>query len=189
MQESVALMHQDSDGDWVAYCSGVWVSPTTVLTAYHCVEDAPATILFITHEDRVEIYEDPIIKHEAQVLKLDVEHDLALLSSTYQKTSTFAVLAPASPPVGSYVIIVGGPIGLTWTQMPGYVSAYRQSLTYRTEHDGPFMQLAAGIIGGHSGCGVFDTQGHMVGLVNLRSPAPYIGFAVHLDTVRKFLRG
>lgn len=184
---TVALVHKDQDGDWTAYCSGVWIARNMILTAHHCVDDEP-TLQFITHADQVEIYETPIIRHDAKILREDIEHDLTLLITKYQETSTFAVLAPASPPIGTQVIIVGGPIGLTWTQMPGYVSAYRQSLHYMADHEGPFMQLAAGVWGGNSGCGVFDAQGHLVGIVNLRSSAPYVGFAIHLDTIRRLLK-
>jgi len=188
LEKTVALVHQDSDGDWISYCAGVWVSPTTILTANHCVDDEPKTIMFLTHKDQTELYVTPIIRHDAKVLRLDPDHDLALLSATYEKASSFAVLASSSPPVGTPLILVGGPIGLTWTQMPGSVAGYRQGLRYVTPTEGPFMQISGGIFNGHSGGPAFDHNGRMVSLMILRSPAPAIGFGVHIDTIRKFIK-
>ena len=36
--ETVALIRTDLDGDQIAFCTGVWISPTVILTANHCIE-------------------------------------------------------------------------------------------------------------------------------------------------------
>src|SRR5262245_55211683 len=38
-QKTFALVTRDHDGSVRSYCSGVWVSPLSILTANHCVDD------------------------------------------------------------------------------------------------------------------------------------------------------
>lgn len=189
LDQTVALVHQDGDGDWGAYCAGVWVGPKAVITASHCVNDeAGRRVTFITHAEQPELFEAPMGMHEGTAVVVDETVDLALIDTDEDLQQPTARLAWSTPPVGADVLVVGHPIGLMYSTLPGQVSAYKQRLRYVTETEGPFLQIASGVIGGNSGGGVFDSDGNLVGLVILKSPAPYIGFAVHLDTIRHFLK-
>jgi S1-C subfamily serine protease len=186
--KTVALMKRDRDGDMAAYCTGVWVSPTVVLTAAHCV-DGEIAINYVTSNHSPELYEEPTVLYSGVILARDTDHDLALVESMNLAPHGIARLADRDPDVGADLTLVGSTVGLAFTVSPGTVAAYKLSLKYlATSVEGPFIEMISGAWGGNSGGPVFDMRGRLVGVMILKSPAPSVGFAVHRVTVLNFLK-
>jgi hypothetical protein len=101
------------------------------------------------------------------------------------------VLADKSPVVGDHVYSTGQTMGGFYSFKDGLVSAYRHSMKHDggVEFDGPFMQTTIPMAPGDSGCGVFDSDGHFVGLGSFVEPRAHFAFTIHLETVRGFLQG
>ncbi len=83
--KTVALVGRDREGNPRSYCSGVWVSETSILTAYHCVEEADVGdgVEYAVREDVYapgELHERAsIVTRVAKLYATDEAHDLALL--------------------------------------------------------------------------------------------------------------
>ena len=186
--QTVALMKRDSDGDLFSYCTGVWVSPTHILTAAHCVGDE-TVINYVTKNVEPQLYEEPSTLYSGTVLARDAGHDLALVETMSFMPHGIARLADRDPEIGSDVTLVGSTVGFTFTVSPGTVAAYKLRLKYYVDTQGPFLELVSGGYNGNSGGPVFDMRGRLVGVLILKSPAPSVGFAVHRNTIRNFLIG
>lgn len=183
---TVALVRRDSDGDVGAYCTGVWVSPTVILTAAHCVKESKL-LSFITKSVEPDLYAEPRAQFTASVRTTDLLHDLALLDAAPIVPHGFAVLASLSPAVGDDVTVIGSTIGLTWSVSGGTVQAYRNRLHYLSDNAGPLMQLQSAAFFGNSGGPVFDMSGHLVGILVEKTGAPTVALAVHRIVLQKFL--
>jgi hypothetical protein len=185
--KSVAILSGDH-----AICGGVWLSPSEILTAFHCVRDAgkPETIdafqsmLDALHLD-VELPEwdptgqevqysnksgtvsHPYASYNAIVLRFDRENDLAILSTGLEdrvEAHTWAKVSGREIRDGDPVDVVGSTVGLPFTYLRGYVSATRPGDDVK-----PFktLQLAvAGVNHGNSGGGAFDSHGDLVGIAD-----------------------
>lgn len=185
---SVALVRRDGDGDVGAYCSGVWVSQSVILTAAHCTKNGEnGFISYITKSVEPQIFEEPSAIFAASVRVVDEKHDLALLDTSIPFKHEFARLADLSPAVGDDIITVGSTIGLTWSVSGGNVGAYRARLKFMTDTEGPFMQIVSAAYFGNSGGGVFNMRGQLVGIVIEKTPAPTVSMAVHRATIRQLL--
>jgi len=185
-ESTVSLVHRDGDGDMAAFCTGVWVSQSVILTAAHCVE-GESFINYITKNVEPELFEEPSAVFAASVRIRDTDHDLALMDAYYPYEHAYARLAKMSPAVGDDIITIGSTIGLTWSVSGGNVAAYRNRLNFVTMTEGPFMELVSAAYHGNSGGPVFDMHGELVGIVVQRTPAPTVLFAIHRVSVRDFL--
>lgn len=187
--KTVALLMRE-EGATAAYCSGVWVSDTSILTAQHCVEDggpieyavrsdvfAPATL-------HVRI---PVGGHRANVYASDPGHDLALLRAINAPTHPVARVSLASLRPGAFVQNMGHPLGLWWSYSSGDVAALRQEPV--NGHDIVWLQTTAPISGGCSGGGLFDAQNDLVGIAHATtSRGQNLNLFVHAQYLDAFLR-
>lgn len=112
---TVALVHRDGDGDITPYCSGVWVSADTILTANHCVRAAVRNqvkedldehdddvtegqlnvlindkekgfeIMYMVVGDYTGLWREPKALYLSTVSQFNDEHDLALLTVVEKK--------------------------------------------------------------------------------------------------------
>ena len=209
---TVALIMPSTDevGDtnYHAYCTGVWVGPTTILTAHHCVEAAaqfiankhageetdPVTdvvgtpIHFIQENEVMGLGAEPSALHLGGVVFDDADHDLALVRAEGNAVPghDVAEVADQSPAIGDKIHIVGHQKGLYWTYMEGTVSAYRDELS-GSEVRGPWMQVEAPIWFGNSGGGAFDSDGKLIGIASRMPRAPSVGYYIHVDSIRNLL--
>lgn len=205
LDSTISLFGQDSDGDVVSLCSGVWVSSSDILTAEHCVDTMTrllkkldvrqatpgqerGTVLpYMNYRDYRGMWEQPGTTRYATVVAVDQQHDLALLRTGSEPGwHTTVDLAGESPAIGSDIFVVGHPLNMSWTFMTGSVAGYYVHIK-TVDVDGPWMQIQSSVNKGNSGGGVFDTSGRLVGITRMTSPAGGIAFAVHLGTIRRFL--
>lgn len=203
--ETVALISKDDDGDTQAFCTGIWVSHDTILTAAHCavgaarmnagvdegvpIEAKGTNVTYIIQSESTGIWETPKATHVAIVTALTLETDVAILQAiSVVPSHVSAQLALRVPAVGEPLHLMGHTRGIYWTYMPGVVAGFHAHIRY-VEKSGPFIQVTAPIAGGMSGGGAFDVDGHLVGMVSFTAPrAPSVGFLIHVDTIREFLK-
>ncbi len=94
------------------------------------------------------------------IVRVDVNDDLAVVHVS-QRLPALSTL-PARPQVGTTVMAVGSPLGLSGTISVGVVSGYRSL-------DGSdYMQFSAAISPGNSGGPVVDGQGHVVAVASAK---------------------
>lgn len=189
---TVALVKVGVDGGdkvMYPYCTGVWVGVDEILTASHCVkeDDKPWETPVgneVTYVVRNEIdLTDWARYHHGTVISYDEGHDLVLVQvKGIIPSHGVALLALSLPAVGETVYSVGNPNKLYWSFMQGEVSAYRRISTL-----GDIIQVNMSIWYGHSGGGLFDYRGKLIGICVQRLEIPSMGNFVHLDNIRKFL--
>jgi S1-C subfamily serine protease len=200
-RSTVALI-ATMNGKTHPYCSGVWISQNHILTASHCAEKfaehlstADKTVSplglaveYATQDEVVGVEQEPLVKHNATVIKLDMPNDLGLIETVGAVPAhEVVVLAKTTPAIGSTVYATGHPVGLYFTPTSGMVSAYRNQLPYddRKLH---YVQLSMPLWNGYSGCGIFNEKGELVAIAEAVSKnVPLASFGVPLDIINGFL--
>ena len=132
-----------------------------------------------------------------QVVSKNPSSDLALLQTNYTP-NVFAVFRTGpTPKLGDDVVAFGFPLpGVLSSE--GNVSAGILSATSGIENDVRFVQISAPVQPGNSGGPLFDSSGHVIGVVvakldavkvaQLTGDVPQnVNFAVHWAEVRAFL--
>lgn len=155
----------------VAYCSGVAVSPTTIITAGHCTEAAkniPASmgvllfdgkIKIRTHDGRILLAE--ILKSEYAEKDAKDSRDVALLEIKDGNLRFAGVGDSDLVQVGDQLAIVGNSFGqLKHSFTIGVVSYVNRELK-----EGTFIQTDTLSAPGNSGGPVFDMNGDVVGIL------------------------
>ncbi len=168
VSKTVALVDPELGGRIRPYCSGVWVSGTTIITANHCVSDSvPGDVLhYVVNGDVYapgELAErETIVPRNAVLYAVDMAHDLALLSALTPPTHVTARITMEPIRAGQRVTAMGAPLGEMWSYSSGDVAAVR----YLTSHGYKilFIQATAPISGGNSGGGLFNDMGELVGI-------------------------
>lgn len=154
-------------------CSGVFINAAAgyVLTAGHCVESS----------DRLDI---TVRGRDAAVVRYNRILDLGVLRVEPKKDDQTVPLAPATPPVGTPLAIVGHAFG--YKQLT--VTFGRISMML--DDDQQLLRVDANLIPGQSGGALLDDQGRLVGLA---SAVYYIGPAhqaalVPVETIADYVR-
>jgi S1-C subfamily serine protease len=127
---------------------------TQLLTNFHVVEAV------WNRGGREVVLEQQNRRFTAQVVKVDVGADLALLGSTERFPRLQASQEAAKP--GQPVVVVGSPQGLDDSVTSGVVSALRSSSR------GAVLQFDAAVNPGNSGGPVVNAQKQVVGVVNAK---------------------
>jgi len=198
--ETIALVARDGDGDLFPFCTAVWVGPNEFVTAAHCATGLVRQVQHLDEDADVDttglkfvyfgpgqyrgMYVEPTALYEGTLRKIDLTHDIAIVSSDAPPHHRAAALAPTSPRTGEPVIIVGHPATMYWTQTCGHVAGHFDQLPQRP---GPWLQVDGGLFSGTSGGGAFDYRGRLVGIASFIGPMPSIGFFVDVSTVRQFV--
>jgi S1-C subfamily serine protease len=159
------------------YCGGIWVKPTQFITAYHCIKNKHNSIYY-NKKDSSRIRSGSLVKFSEQ-------YDLALVE-TGDSDHLVADLAMRSSNVGDKLHIIGHTMGLSWSYMEGWTSAYRDRVS--SHHYGPYLQINASIYYGDSGGGVFNEQGELIGVTSFIANVPNVAFAVHVENIRLFIK-
>jgi S1-C subfamily serine protease len=188
--ETVAFVVQDLE-ETHAYCSGVWVSDTSLVTAAHCLEfREPGEILdYVTHDDVFapgDLAKRPaIVASHAMVYAVDDAHDLALLrASSRVHEYVHTTLAEVRP--GAFVATMGHPMGLWWSYSSGEVAAVRLE---DIGGESVWIQATAPISPGNSGGGLFDERGYLIGIASRSlTRGQMLNFYVHGQYVDALMR-
>jgi S1-C subfamily serine protease len=171
VSKTVALV--DAEGN--AFCTGVWVSKTTIVTALHCV-DGESLVLYATKGD---ITDDDVTPRASLTYTVDRANDLALLRAVDAPKHGIAHTRKGDIEQGLPVQNMGMPTGLYFSYATGEVSAIRWWGVQTTTPVSP----------GCSGSGLFDMHGDLVGIGHTMSKrATLVGFFVHKNYVDALLR-
>lgn len=142
---------------------------------------------YVVEDDVTEVGKNPVTTHEAKVLFLNKDFDIAAIKTSKDHPHHMtAVISTSVPSTGAELYIVGHTKGLYWTYMKGTMSSVRNNLP-EVDTYGPFIQVVAPINKGNSGGGTFDSRGCLIGIVSFMYGAPGEGFLVHQSTIRRFL--
>lgn len=193
--DTVALVLPDLEGAHV-FCTAVWVSPSRILTANHCVEGAAEALeqepsqvqLHYVMQDEVAGFrQEPYGMHTARVLSRDPVTDLALLEAQGPvRDHTYASVG-REPAQGAHLRIMGHPTGLYWSLIEGNVAAYRWNLGGPAQIQCDVMQVSAPVYFGNSGGGAFNNDGELVGIASFIMRGPDLAFFISANTIREFL--
>ncbi len=154
-----------------------------IVTNFHVVDGADRI--------RVKLKDDPPgVLHEAKVIGVDRETDLAVIKIDPPKEGT---LHPArlgdsdSMTVGDWVLAIGSPFGLENTVTAGIVSAKGRNIN-PTRTFQSFIQTDAAINPGNSGGPLVNMNGEVIGINTAIYTQSYgyqgVGFAMPSNTVR-----
>lgn len=189
--KTVALTHRNDSGAARPYCSGVWVSERTILTAFHCIEDEGFLLNYVVRDDVFapgELGERPtVIFRSAGIQALDPDHDLALLRAVAPlPLHGVARVGLGGIRTGARVSTMGHPLGLWWSFSSGDIAAVRY---LEIDPAVIYVQTTAPTSRGNSGCGLFDSQGFLIGVAHAGIPAgSNLAFYVHGQYVDALLR-
>lgn len=206
--QTVALVRTDDDNKPHMYCGGVFVGPTTIVTASHCVAWLGLTpIQTLLHalglvdadENPSPIGKQALFSMQADyiagrhwtstVIGYDLGDDLAALRiDSPGPTHPFARVSTADIYAGDHVEIVGHPGGYTWSYVEGLVSSVRMKEPNGHGTEMPTIQVEGSFSHGNSGGGLFNASGELIGIASyMDNGANGMGFFVHRDAIVKFL--
>lgn len=172
---------------------------TYILTAKHCTKDVADRI----NEVYLPVYQKGRVVSEllykADVVSQYYKHDLALLRLKDTATSFADRVAKVAArdidlPIGSPVVTVGYPFGLTLTVNEGTFAA-RGSIPFPEDtKDTEYFRASPAIAGGNSGGGLYTVKAdggfELLGVTDLKigqDATSEAGFYVPVDIVRDFL--
>ncbi len=154
-------------------CAAVWVAPSKLYTAAHCVEGADPVGLIRTSSGTFTAVVVVLAVHERV--------DLAVLEAVGRLPEhPYASVGP-TPAYGEHVVAIGHPMGLGWTVTEGLVSGSRR-------YGGAWwLQASTDVFFGNSGGALFDDRGRLVGICSHGAALPFVshlGMWVHPGYLR-----
>lgn len=133
--------------------TAVLIAPSQLITACHVVKGAIGITLTNAGQSVTvtQVIRDP-----------DSSRDMCLLRADALRNRSPVLVAPTAPiKIGQQVYAVASPRGLELTMTPGIVS----SLRHEPGSNVPLIQTSTPVTGGSSGGGIFDEQGHLLGVI------------------------
>jgi putative serine protease PepD len=157
-------------------------SSGNIVTNAHVIGSSKALVVTLANGKR----------YSAKRVGVFVLDDLAVIRISAPDLRPIALTRSSSVAVGSIVLAVGNPLGLSFSVTEGIVSAVGRTVNEENGVAIPStMQTSAAINPGNSGGALVDLQGRLVGIPTLAASnpqqggqAPGIGFAIPSDTVR-----
>ncbi|MEW5946434.1 MAG: trypsin-like peptidase domain-containing protein [bacterium] len=157
------FVHEQSPGQGVqptvqGVGSGVIVHPEGyILTNNHLVEGAETISITLSGS--------PGVKHRAQVVKTDIETDLALLQVGSPEPLPVAELGDSSLiQAGDWVLAIGSPFGLEHSVTSGIISDVNRTIQIDGRTYTGLIQTDAAINQGNSGGPLVNLNGEVVGV-------------------------
>ena len=162
----------------------LWDNQGYLVTNFHVVYGA----------DSIQVVLDDQSTHDARVIGLDPDHDLAVLhiQVSPEKLNPLTIGNSQNLRVGQQVLAIGNPFGLDHTLTTGVVSALGRSIKSVNKRtiEG-VIQTDAAINPGNSGGPLLNSSGELIG-VNTQIISPSgafagVGFAVPVDIIRRIV--
>ena len=169
-----------------------------ILTCLHVIQDivnlnenglaVNAKIGYSTYDDITKV--NGLVIYGVKIIKIDKEHDLALLKSNYvDKNLEVAPLATITPKKGDVVYSIGSPLGILRTISRGIISNVIEEFFY-SDNTTTF---------GNSGGGLYNEHGELIGVpsnvegypvgIDGFVPESSLGMSRDLQTITNFLEG
>lgn len=154
-----------------------------IVTNNHVVADAEEIIVMLDDGEQ----------HEAEVIGLDPETDLALIDIGNVDENRVAELGDSDKiRIGDWAVAMGNAYGLDWSLTVGVISALGRSGFIFGGGTGPsfqdFIQTDASINPGNSGGPLTNIRGQVIGINSaMRGNAENIGFAIPINMVREVI--
>ncbi len=171
--QAVALVgYSRRTGELGAFCSAIWVSKDSILTANHCVKEIGFLVDDVTYVIDEDVFQNGTTKEKSTITPRhaflyarDEAHDLALLRAQGVPAGHgIAQLSAADVRPGMFVQTMGMPVGLFYCYSSGDVSALRWVDTGLGEM--LFVQTTAAISPGNSGGGLWNSSGRLIGVAH-----------------------
>lgn len=189
MNSVVAIMVIDPlSGEPHIGCTGFFVAPTQIATAYHCLvghriaisisatgepslglEDIPSSlgqeVEYVTYRDWTAWSNQPVhtsaslTRHLAVLTRFDEDHDTAIMRAP-EESENWLTMSTSLPRIGERVYSVSQPGNLRWMLSEGIV-AQLETIEGKT-----FIMATAPVYFGSSGGPLINNQGLVVGLTN-----------------------
>ncbi|MEE8452883.1 MAG: S1C family serine protease [Thermoguttaceae bacterium] len=142
---------------------------------------------------RIEVLSPEVGRIDAQVVAVDLGHDLALLRVESREGGYPALkLAECVPPPGERVFLFGAPIFRSAVLLPGTVARDNTVFGYYTERYVEITHIAATVQGGTSGGPWLSEQGEAIGLqsgtISLKSVPVGIANVIPIEPIRALLK-
>ena len=163
--------------------SGVFISRTQVLTAYHVVGDAD-TVIVRTADGR---------DYPARVIRQATVADIALLEvlGTPNNQPTAPLGNSNDLSIAEPVFVIGAPLGMDFSVSSGILSARRRPSGLADLAPIEYLQTDASINHGNSGGPLLNLRGEVVGVVSFilseSGGSDGLGFAIASNTARELL--
>lgn len=153
--------------------SGFSIKENIIITNAHVVES--------NKNVAIKLYDGTTVK--GQVIKTDIEKDLALIKTDKQLTPLNINMDNIS--IGQEVYAIGAPKDMPYTMTKGIISALDRKLGKNS-----YIQIDASVNSGNSGGPLVDESGNVIGIITLKaSDAEGIGFAVDTKDINSFIEG
>jgi S1-C subfamily serine protease len=162
----------------------IWNTKGHIVTNFHVVYGA----------DSIQVVLDDQSTHDARVIGVDPDHDLAVLQIKASKKQLHPLDIGNSQNlrVGQHVLAIGNPFGLDHTLTTGVVSALGRSIkSINNRTIEGVIQTDAAINPGNSGGPLLNSSGKLIG-VNTQIVSPSgafagVGFAVPVGIVKRIV--
>ncbi len=169
----VVVYGKEHTGKTKSQGSGVVISEGLVVTNCHVVSDLP--VVKVKYRNR---------EHSASVKRKDAPRDICILAVSALNAPAATLGTSSQMKVGQRVFAIGAPRGLEQTFTDGIISGFREDKV------GRYIQTSAPISPGSSGGGLFDEQGHLVGLPTFYvSDGQQLNFAIPVEWIKDLLAG
>lgn len=145
----VAMIISYKDGIPFSQGSGFFIEENTIITNYHCIEDADNIEFKLSGKD--EIYRG------AKVVKASCDYDLAIIK-TKDSFPFLRIDSLSNEKIGTKIYTIGNPRGLEGTISDGILSGRRLN------NDIEYLQITAPISSGNSGGPVLNEKGLVIGV-------------------------
>ena len=162
----------------------IWNTKGHIVTNFHVVYGA----------DSIQVILDDQSTHDARVIGVDPDHDLAVLQINAKKKQLHPLDIGNSQDlrVGQQVLAIGNPFGLDHTLTTGVVSALGRSIkSINNRTIEGVIQTDAAINPGNSGGPLLNSSGKLIGVnTQIISPSGVfagIGFAVPVGIVKRIV--
>ena len=170
---SVFVVWAGNGAEFTSQGSAVALTPDLLVTNFHVVKGMKKFEAGRGDE-----------RHAATLTAFDEDHDLALLTVAGLDARPARIRTSAEVAVGEHAYAIGAPRGLELTFSDGLVSAFRE------EKGGRLIQTTAPISPGSSGGGLFDGNGHLIGITTLTlRDSQNVNFALPTEWIEALRKG